>query len=169
MPYSYPLYKEEVKAHFLNNISRNTKILDVGAGCGTYSNLLKADYPNMDGIEIFEGYVEQFNLKSLYNNLFIADILDFDFDGYDYLIMGDILEHIPFIQAKNLLDKITQKRKMCLVAVPYKYEQGEEFGNIYETHHQPDLTKEVFLKRYSQMQLLCGDDNYGYFLNYDFL
>jgi hypothetical protein len=94
--------------------------------------------------------------------------LEFDFDSYDYLIMGDVLEHITFVQAKNLLDKITAKDKLCLVAVPYMYEQGTEFDNVYETHHQPDLTKDVFLERYPQMKYLCGDDHYGYFVNYDF-
>jgi acetyl-CoA carboxylase biotin carboxylase subunit len=65
-------------------------------------------------------------------------------------------------------DKITAKDKLCLVAVPYMYEQGTEFENVYETHHQPDLTKEIFLERYPQMKYLCGDDHYGYFVNYDF-
>ena len=70
---------------------------------------------------------------------------------------------------KNLIDKITAKDKLCLVAVPYNYEQGTEFGNVHETHHQPDLTKQLVLERYPQMQYLCGDDHYGYFVNYDYL
>ena len=114
-------------------------------------------------------YVEQFNLRGIYKNIIIGDILDTNFDEYDYLIMGDVLEHMTFVQAKNLLDKITAKDKLCLVAVPYMYEQGTCYDNVYETHHQPDLTKELFLERYPQMQYLCGDDHYGYFVNYDFL
>ena len=168
MPYSYGLFKDEVKAHFLKNVQNSVSILDVGCGCGTYSHLLKADFPNMDGIEIFPKYAEMFDLHSKYNKLIFGDILEFDFDSYDYLIMGDVLEHMTFIQAKNLLDKITAKDKLCLVAVPYLYVQGTEFENVYETHHQPDLTKEIFLERYPQMKYLCGDDHYGYFVNYDF-
>jgi hypothetical protein len=168
MPYSYGLFKDEVKAHFLKNVQNSVSILDVGAGCGTYSHLLKADFPKMDGIEIFPKYAEMFDLQSKYNKLIFGDILEFDFDSYDYLIMGDVLEHMTFIQAKNLIDKITAKDKLCLIAVPYMYEQGAEFDNVYETHHQPDLTKEVVLERYPQMKYLCGDDHYGYFVNYDF-
>jgi SAM-dependent methyltransferase len=168
MPYSYNLFKEEVKVHFLKNVEKSVSILDVGCGCGTYSNLLKEYFPNMDGIEIFPKYAEMFDLHIKYNKIIFGNILEFDFDSYDYLIMGDILEHLTFPQAKSLLDKITEKNKLCLVAVPYMYEQGESFGNIYETHHQPDLTKELFLERYPQMKYLCGDEHYGYFLNYQF-
>ena len=50
MPYSYNLFKEEVKQNILNSFQNDIKILDVGAGCGTYSNLLKDNFPNMDGI-----------------------------------------------------------------------------------------------------------------------
>jgi SAM-dependent methyltransferase len=169
MPYSYSLFKDEVKKHFIKNVQKSVKILDVGAGSGTYALLLGDEYPNIDAIEIFPNYLDMFNLQDIYKNVIIGDILETDFDEYDYLIMGDVLEHMTFLQAKNLLDKITAKDKICLVAVPYMFEQQPEFGNVYETHHQPDLTKEIFVKRYPQMKFLCGDDNYGYFVNYDFI
>ena len=54
-----------------------------------------------------------------------------------------------------------------MVGVPYMYEQGVYEGNIHEIHQQPDLTKDVFLKRYPQMHLLMGNDDYGYFINYE--
>jgi hypothetical protein len=169
MPYSYSLFKDEVKKHFIKNVQNSIKILDVGAGSGTYALLLGDEYPNIDAIEIFPNYLHMFNLQDIYKNVIIGDILDTDFDEYEYLIMGDVLEHMTFLQAKNLLDKITAKDKLCLVAVPYMFEQGTEFDNVHETHHQPDLTKEIFLERYPQMKFLCGDDNYGYFVNYDFV
>jgi hypothetical protein len=166
MPYSYGLFKDVVKDHFIKNVQNSVSILDVGAGCGTYSHLLKADFPNMDGIEIFPKYAEMFDLHSKYNKLIFGDILEFDFDSYDYLIMGDVLEHMTFIQAKNLIDKITAKDKLCLIAVPYMYEQGESEGNVHEIHHQADLTHEIFLERYPCMKLLYKDDGYGYYINY---
>ena len=54
MPYSTGYLKGEVKQHFIKNVEKNVKILDAGAGCGTYSNLLKSDFHNMDGIEIYQ-------------------------------------------------------------------------------------------------------------------
>jgi hypothetical protein len=53
-----------------------------------------------------------------------------------------------------------------LEAVPYLFEQGEEYGNIYEKHQQADLTPAIFLERYPMMRLLFGDENYGYYVNY---
>ena len=164
MPYSYSQFKEEVKQHIFNTIPKGTKFLDVGPGCGTYAHLLREKY-TIDGLEIFEPYIDQFNLRSLYNKVIIGDILSFDFHEYDYIIMGDILEHIPTKQAQELLTFINNHHK-CLVAVPYLFEQGEWGGNIHETHHQPDLTHEIFLERYPYMHLLFGDKNYGYYINY---
>ena len=78
MPYSTGFMKDAVKQHFLKNVSTTLNILDAGAGCGTYSHLLKAEFPNMDGIEIFPAYIDMFDLKSKYNNLFLQNVLDFD-------------------------------------------------------------------------------------------
>ena len=166
MPYSNGYLKQEIRAHFIKNVPSNLKILDAGAGCGTYSNLLKATYPDMDGIEIFPEYVKMFDLKNKYNNLFVENVLDFDITPYDYIILGDIIEHMTVVQAKNFLDKIQSMGKLCLVGVPYNYPQGAEFGNEHETHLQPDLTEEIFLNRYPHMKLLMGNHEYGYFINY---
>jgi len=166
MPYSTGLYKNEIRQHFLDTIPRHTSILDAGAGCGTYSHLLKNEFPSMDGVEIFEEYAKMFDLKSKYNNLYFADINIFDIDDYEYIILGDIIEHLSVEQAQKLLGKIQKKGKKCLVGVPYLYEQGTEFNNVHETHLQPDLTHDLFIERYPYMRLLMGNKDYGYYINY---
>jgi hypothetical protein len=166
MPYSYTLYKEEVKHHFLNSLVSSIRILDVGPGCGTYSHLLKEHFPNMDAIEIFESYVSQFDLHNKYNNIIIGDIREYDFRDYEYIIMGDVLEHLSVSDAKKILNVIKENDILCLVAVPYNYEQGTYMDNVHETHLQPDLTHELFLERYPDFKLLIGDDKYGYYINY---
>lgn len=166
MPYSYTLYKEEVKEHFLKNLVKRIRILDVGPGCGTYSHLLKEYFPNMDAIEIFANYIEQFDLNSKYNKVILGDIREFDFRDYDYIIMGDVLEHLSIKDAQQVIKKIQDLDILCLIAVPYNYEQGTYMDNVHETHLQPDLTPEIFLERYPMMKLLVGDDKYGYYINY---
>jgi SAM-dependent methyltransferase len=166
MPYSYTLYKEEVKEHFLKNLVKRIRILDVGPGCGTYSHLLKEHFPNMDAIEIFPTYIEQFDLHSKYNKIIVGDIKDFDFRDYDYIIMGDVLEHLSVKDAQQVIKRIQDLDILCLIAVPYNYEQGTYMDNVHETHLQPDLTPEIFLERYPMMKLLVGDDKYGYYINY---
>ena len=44
-------------------------------------------------------------------------------------------------------------------------EQGEVYGNKYETHQQTDLTKELMLERYPQLSHLFSNHNYGYYVN----
>lgn len=166
MPYSYTLYKEEVKQHFLEKLVKRIRILDVGPGCGTYSHLLKEYFPNMDAIEIFENYVEQFDLRSKYEKVMIGDIREFDFKDYDYIIMGDVLEHLNVKDAQAILKKVHDLDILCMVAVPYNYEQGTYMDNVHETHLQPDLTPEIFAQRYPNYKLLIGDDKYGYYINY---
>ena len=109
-----------------------------------------------------------FDLKNKYDNLFVNNVLDFDIEPYDYIILGDIIEHMTYLQAREFLDKIQKLDKLCLVGVPYNYEQGAEFDNVHETHLQPDLTEALFLERYPTMRLLMGNNEYGYFVNYDF-
>lgn len=166
MPYSYNLYKEQVASHIRSNFDASTKILDVGAGSGVWSDHLFSTYKNMDALEIFEGYIHNFNLRSKYRTVFYGDIRTFEFSSYDYLIMGDILEHLTYEDAIVLLNKIQGLNIKCLVAVPYMYEQDAMYGNAYEKHEQPDLTHEVFMQRYPMMNVLIKDDKYGYYINY---
>lgn len=166
MPGSYDFFKPEIKQHLLNNINVNFNILDVGPGYGKYGNLLKPEYKNVDALEIWEPYITQFNLKDIYRNVFVGDICTFDFFNYDYLILGDVLEHIEIDRAIELTNKINNMDKQCLIAVPYLYPQGEHEGNTFETHHQPDLTHYIFLNRYSKMNCLFKNELYGYYINY---
>jgi len=166
MPYSYPQYKNEVKSHILSNIPTSSKILDVGPGCGTYSHLLRNEGYKIDAIEVWEPYVKQFELEKHYDNVFLGDIREFDFSSYDYIIMGDVLEHLSTEEAQQILDKINSNNQKCLIAVPYEYEQGEYQGNTYEIHLQPDLTPSNVLDRYPSLKLLYGNEEYGYYVNY---
>ena len=54
MPYSTPVFKNETIDYLVNKFDPSSTILDVGAGAGYYSKLLKGIFPNMDAIEIFE-------------------------------------------------------------------------------------------------------------------
>lgn len=166
MPYSYSKFKREVADHIVKTISRSEKILDVGAGSGVYCDLLRHEFDEIHALEIFPAYVEMFNLEGKYTKVHIGDIRDFDISPYKYIIMGDILEHLSYADALSVLDRINNSGKLTMVAVPYLYEQGTEFGNVHETHLQPELTPEVMALRYPMLKLLYGDDQYGYYVNY---
>ena len=165
MPESYQYFKKEIKEYIRKNIPLNSKILDVGPGIGTYYNLLEPYGYKMDCIEIWEPYVHEYGLKNKYENVFIGNIVDFDITNYDFIILGDILEHLTAEDGINLINKIYTSGKKCMVAVPYLMEQGEYYGNVHETHLQPDLTWEVMSKRYPQLERIYANSQYGYYMS----
>lgn len=163
MPYSYSDFKPEIQEHFKTALTVFDKVLDVGPGSGTYAQLISIP---IDCLEIFPPYIDMFELRQKYSTVFIGDILSFDTAPYTYIIFGDILEHLKVTDAQNLLQTLHDAGKHCLVAVPYLFPQQEEMGNIYETHHQDDLTPEIMLSRYPMLTLLYGNSRYGYYVNY---
>jgi len=40
----------------------------------------------MDAVEIYEPYIERFNLRSKYRNIIIDDIMNIDLTPYDYVL-----------------------------------------------------------------------------------
>lgn len=165
MPYSYSKFKKEVKDAILEKIHPMSNILDVGAGSGTYGEMLKGKFQFITGLEIFPNYIEMFQLHSKYDSVIVGDILNHDFETYDFVIMGDVLEHLSVEDAQRIINKIESNNQSVLVAVPYNFVQGMEYGNVHETHLQPDLTPELMAERYPSLTLLYGDSNYGYYVN----
>ena len=165
MPNSYNFYKEEVKEWFIKNIPTSKRILDVGPGVGTYSMLLRDAGYRMDALEIWTPYVDDFDLRNKYDNVYIGNIINFSIKDYDFIILGDVLEHIETNDAQHLIQSIYDSGKECLVAIPYTMEQdGEEYGNIYETHLQTDLTHELMQERYPHLDVIFMNQHYGYYV-----
>ena len=168
MPNSYTYFKAEIRQWFIDNIPTHMRILDVGPGQGTYSDLLRDLGYRMDAVEVWAPYVDQFNLRAKYDNVYVKDILDFDVSDYDFIILGDVLEHIPTDKAQKLLTEFDLMEKRFLVAVPYMMPQdGAEYGNEFETHHQADLTPDVMTDRYPELNKLYDNSYYGYYVNGD--
>ena len=75
-----------------------------------------------------------------------------------------LISHARYLEAKKVLEYAYPRCKEILVAVPYCYAQGIEYGNIYEIHKQDDLTKENMLERYPCLEYLLGNEEYGYYV-----
>ena len=149
MPNSYTVFKPEIRQWFIENVPTSKRVLDVGPGQGTYSELLRELGYRMDAVEVWAPYVDRFDLRDKYDNVYIANILEFNWKDYDFIILGDVLEHLEKEDAQELMKQVQFYGKQCLVAIPYTMEQdGEEYGNTYETHLQPDLTPEIMKERY---------------------
>jgi len=163
---SYSFFKQEVKGWIKEHFNPSSTILDVGPGMGTYYNLLQDTYKNIDAVEIYAPNIKDYKLEEKYSNVYNSDIVDFKYDHYDLIIFGDILEHLSVEDAQKVLKYAGERCNNFIVAVPYCYkQQGRE--NKWETHIQDDLTKENVLERYPQLQLLYGNDRYGYYIKKD--
>lgn len=170
MPYSYNFGKDIVSHEIMLHITQkpDAKVLDVGVGAGTYGRLirdLEKEHHSfaLHGLDVWQDYIDKFNLNVYYDKIFIGLCQDWDYSEYDYVIFGDVVEHLTFDDARKMLDKI--KCKM-LIAVPYQLPQGEFEGNPYEEHLQPDLTPDIMAQRYPEFKLMIGNFEYGYYINY---
>lgn len=164
MAFSYDFYKNEVKDYLVSKFKGNAKILDVGAGCGTYWNLLHNYFKTIDGVEVFKPNIDNYQLKNKYHKVYNIDIKGFKYDFYDIIIFGDIIEHLDTNEAQEVLKYAYNKCKEMIVAVPYQLKQDEVDGNIYEIHKQDDLTDEIMKERYPYLILLYKNDLYGYYV-----
>lgn len=167
MPYSFSWGKDIVinEINLLINSGKIKSVLDVGPGAGTYGKLLKGYgfTGKLDAVEIWAPYIEEFKLRETYDNVFNDDVRSMDLFPYDYVIFGDVIEHLTYADAREVLNGLFGR---AIIAVPFTMEQGEYAGNIYETHLQPDLTISVMKTRYPEFKCLTSNNEYGYFINY---
>lgn len=157
MPFSNPLFREDIVEFIIEKFpDSNTTILDVGPGIGTYADLLPY-YENIDACEIFKKYIRRYKLQSKYRKVFCQDIQSFEFDYYDLVIMGDVLEHIESEKAVILVNRILERCQEIIVKVPFSRRNRKTrayMGNEYEIHKQTDLRPEVMEERYPMLQPL---------------
>jgi len=164
MPHSTNIFKQEIVDFVKNKFNKTSTVLDIGAGSGTYADFFRDHFYGMDGVEIFEPYVDQFALREKYKNLFIQDATTFDFNYYDLIIVGDILEHIEESEGIKFIERIYEKCNDLIIGIPFNSEQGVYYDNKYEIHLQPNLTNESFLEKYKGFRPLCIRYNYGIYI-----
>lgn len=153
--------KAEIKNWIIKNVPYNGTILDVGAGRGTYSDLLSDNKYLIDAVECYAPAASY--IKDKYQNVYNVDICHFEYKReYDLIIFGDILEHLSIEDAQKSLRQAILHSKLVLVAVPFEYEQGAIDGNLAEEHIQTDLNEEIIKDRYPELKLIlyCEDKNF---------
>jgi hypothetical protein len=145
-------------------------VLDVGAGAGKYGHLYRAIYPyyQIDALEVWEPYIEEYNLNYLYNNIFKEDVRSFDNFNYDLVILGDILEHMEKEEAIRVMESVKSQAKMAIISIPTcDCPQGHIHGNPYEEHVKDDWTHEEVMETFSHIfQYELFQDTGTYFLDY---
>ena len=147
-----------------SNFSKDSTVLDIGPYDGKWSDKLRDYFQHMDAVEAFEPYIKQFELDKKYDTVFVEDARKFEFEHYDIIILGDVLEHMTIDDAQKLLKRLALKCKQLLVIIPYEYPQSEKDENEYQIHHQEDLTDKVFHERYPEFDLFACDELRGAYL-----
>lgn len=161
---SYDFGKNEVSAWVQERFQASATILDVGA-CDSKWRRILPEYPAMDAVEVFDGYLDR--LQG-YRQIYHTDICDFRYDWYDLIIFGDVIEHLTVDQAQAVLRYAWPRCRDMVVAVPWLYYQGPVNGNVHEIHIQDDLTLELFDQRYPGFKVLCHPrEDYCYFVKGD--
>lgn len=164
MPFSTQVFKRETIDFIKNKFNRTSTILDIGAGAGIYYDHLKDHFYKIDAVEVFEPYVEKYRLKEKYTNVFVQNVLDFDFTYYDLIILGDVLEHISEEYGVKLINRLYDKCNDLIIAIPYNSEQDTHFNNDFEKHLQTELTVNSFLEKYKGFKILASRYDYGVFI-----
>lgn len=119
-------------------------VLDVGPGEGHYLEFIKGfigDHVKVDGIEIWEPYVERFQLDKRYDNLYVGDVRNHENFNYDLVIFGDVLEHMAEDEAVAVWNKASLQARYGIISIPIiNHPQGVVENNPYEAHVVEDWT-----------------------------
>lgn len=116
-------------------------IVDVGPGEGTYSILgrhLRLD-AKWIGVEVYHPYIARYHLDQKYDEVIIGNVVDYDFPDQPFVVLlGDVIEHLTYTEAVELLILVHELADEIMVSVPIVESiQGEVDGNCHEAHlHQ---------------------------------
>ncbi|MFC1723800.1 methyltransferase domain-containing protein, partial [Nanoarchaeota archaeon] len=126
------------------------KVLDIGCGFGKwgylirdnfdvmfYQNFKKEDWKiDITGVEPFTKCLTPIQ-RETYNRIYEKDIFDIidDLDKYDFIIMGDVIEHFEKDKAHQLLKKLFNHSDNILISTPNGFlPQNAWGGNKREIH-----------------------------------
>lgn len=141
MPYSSSVFDGHVAS--VVGLLRPQTVCDIGPGAGKYGRLIRMMAENnqfsteITAVEIDESYVEQFELKSIYDNVIISDAMDLLKDvrcRYDVVVIGDCIEHLRKSDGIDLLNFLTYRSGYIVVIYPDAYIQDDWEGHMQEAH-----------------------------------
>ncbi|MDR3583406.1 MAG: class I SAM-dependent methyltransferase [Candidatus Pacebacteria bacterium] len=139
---------------FLDNISKNDSILDIGCGNGAVAYDIAQKAKHVTAIDIDEQNIKTAEKKFSRENLkyIVGDATSCDFQNkFDVIILSNVLEHID--KRIKFLSKIKKLSPKIIIRVPlitrdwlsvYKKENGLEYK--LDSTHYVEYTEENFKK-----------------------
>lgn len=156
--------KEELYDWVIRNISKDKKILDVGFGWGAIGRYLRQyAYKYIDGLDVWPDEIDDYGLHSVYDNIFIGDMRNFEkYDKYDAIIYGDSLEHIPLKDATDLLERVRKEVDYLVISIPYNAVMQSSSDNPHDKHEQDTVDKEYMKEHYPYLTCIFEDSMTDY-------
>lgn len=123
-------------------------VLDIGVGYGKWGFLIRealdwmpgrhdpAEWQTrITGLEAFEGYTSPL-YDWVYDEVIYGDAHEFarTCDGYDLVMMGDVIEHMTKDEGLELLDVLLAKCRNVVIATPVDFFTQEVLENPWEEH-----------------------------------
>jgi len=162
MPFSSNEGKNHI-ARILGKLKHDT-MLDIGPGSGTYAKL----FPDAEwtGVEIWEPYIKEYNLDTLYKTIINEDARSWTPDRHwDVAIAGDVIEHMEVDEAKVLLEKLKSCADTVVVSIPLGYYPQDSYGgNVHETHITDNWDDETFRATFGQPNWCAVDGGMGIYV-----
>lgn len=146
---------------FLDNVSSEDKVLDIGCGNGACTNAVSKKVSRAIGIDISQKNINFAKEKFSNNNLIYitGDATKYIFDEkFDTILLSNVLEHIE--NRIEFLQKIKRLAPKILIRVPllsrdwlsvYKKEIGCEY-RLDKTHFI-EYTNEIFIEEIKEAEL----------------
>lgn len=172
MPSSSPNGKKWI-GQCLGRIKNRTtinRILDVGAGQGTYVQRYRNTFPgsNWTAIEIWPEYLEKFKLDTIYDQVINQDARTLDLDqvgAVDLVFAGDVLEHMTKDEAVDLVQRLLSHVKALIISIPIIHmPQGEYMGNPHEAHVKDDWSDQEVKETFGDIIDHAVDQEIGVYL-----
>ena len=123
------------------------RVLDVGVGYGKWGFLVREALDFMPGrlnredwrIEIhgIDAFPYESPLRDwVYDRVTKADVREIagELRGYDLVVLGDVLEHLPKSDGVRLLRTLLAENRNVLIATPFDFFEQELERNPYERH-----------------------------------
>lgn len=125
------------------------KVLDIGAGEGTYSTLAR-NKGTWTALEAYYPYVAQYNLEDKYDKVIVGDARYIDYakiGRQDLIIAADMLEHMTKQEAKDLIVELTKHTEYLLICFPVQHLDQHDELNPFEEHidHWTEEDMSIFL------------------------
>jgi SAM-dependent methyltransferase len=155
------------KLHDLGGIKR---IVDFGCGEGLYHKIMQPHLPDVHwtGVEIWEPYVDQFQLRDKYDRIVLADCRTIDWadlGAVDLAIFGDILEHMTQEEAAAVVTRALAVASYVVISIPVVHlPQDAQHGNPYEVHVKDDWDHYQVMRTFSGISAFLIHDFIGVYI-----